>query len=84
MGAWPVSQHFVFRCLNNLGVSVIPDRLRYEVAIVAFYGPGDDDFNIVYDTPITGDVLPGQTVEEVNDVIRRVAALPHRPYRLEG
>jgi hypothetical protein len=76
--------HFVHRCLNNLGVSVVPDRLRYEVAIVQFTGPGDDDFVLVYDTPITGDVLPGQTVEEVNEVIRRVAELPHRPYQLEG
>jgi hypothetical protein len=75
---------YVHRCGNGLGVSVIPDRELYEIAVIHFYGPGDDDFDLIYDTPITGDVLRGLTVGEVNEVIRRVAELPHRPYALES
>lgn len=63
---------------------MIPDRERYELAVIHFASPYDDSFRLVYDTPITGDVLAGLTVEEVNDVIRRVDALPNRPYALAG
>lgn len=75
---------YVHRCLNGFGVSVIPDGARFEVAVIHFYGPGDDDFGLVYDTPVTGDVIPGRTVEEVNEIIAEVAALPSRLYALEG
>lgn len=75
---------WVFRARNNLGLSVIPDRSRFEVAVIQFHGHGDDHFTLVYDTPITGDVLPGQTAEEVRGLCARVSALPHRPFALEG
>lgn len=75
--------HYVHRCLNNLGVSVIGDGYSvYEVAVIHFGVSGD--WVLVYDTPITDDVVPCASIAEVNEVIRQVESLPHRPYALEG
>lgn len=75
-------QH-VHRCDNNLGVSVIPAGIdRFEVAVIQFYAPQMDAYRLVYDTPVTDDVITGLTVAGVNGVIREVEMLPHRPYSL--
>lgn len=66
---------------NGYGISVLygfgysnrhtnPDLRTYEVAVI------DHHNNIVYSTPITNDVLPYQTEEELFDVINQIKSLP--------
>ena len=72
-------EHCVFKFDNGYGASVIrgfgsygyQDGL-YELAVL---GPGG---RLVYDTPITDDVLGHLTPDEVNDLLDRIAGLPPR------
>ena len=64
---------------NGYGVSVIrtpfsyggPNGL-YEVAVIR---GNSDNWQITYDTPITGDVLGWQTPQDIDDVLNRVQSL---------
>jgi hypothetical protein len=72
-------------CDNGYAVSVVCHEGSYgsyqglfEVAIMRA-----DDNEIVYDTPITGDVLGHLDFAEVAEVIEKVRALPKRDWELQ-
>jgi len=72
----------VFRFDNNYGLSVVSHSFSYgnkqekfEIAIIKFNSEDDDDWNIMYDTPITDDVLGYQSKGDTLDVIRKTMEL---------
>lgn len=69
---------------NHYGVSVIRGPYTYggknglyELAVMHM-GPEDKESTLVYDTPITGDVIGHLTPEEVTDLMKQVSELPLR------
>ena len=58
---------------NGYTASVLyfPETDEYEVAVMV----GD---RLVYDTPITGDVVRCQTLQQAWDVVGRISMLPER------
>ena len=72
------TNHAVFRFPNDYGASVIPDGIWFELAVLHFHGPAEHEHRLVYDTPVTSDVLRGLSVAEVAEELDRIAALPRR------
>ena len=71
--------HAIAKFPNNYGLSVVmfPGSYgyefgKYECAVVKFT---DDDFKIVYNTPIASDVIGFLTSEEVENLLSRVEQL---------
>ena len=65
---------------NGYGASVIygygsygNDEAPYELAIIK---GNDEDFAIVYDTPITDNVVTYQTAEQITELLEKIEALP--------
>ena len=72
----------LYRFENEYGASVIKGEGTYgfseglwELAVIRFTGKDMDSFDIVYDTPITGDVIGYLTETEVNDLLTRIENL---------
>jgi hypothetical protein len=68
---------------NGYGLSVVSTESSYggkkglfEAAVIA--DSEDEGWHLVYDTPITDDVLGWQTEEDIEALKARVAALPRR------
>lgn len=77
----------VYRFDNNYGASVIRYPRSYggnqglwELAAIRFYGPAEDDWEITYDT-VTGDVAGYLAVEDVNELLEEIRAMPGEPQR---
>jgi hypothetical protein len=76
------TQH-LFRFPNGYGASVVehpysyggPDGLK-ELGVMKFYGDGDYECRLCYDTPITDDVLGHLTAGQVELLLGQIAALP--------
>ena len=72
------SEQYVFRTTNDYGASIITGGIAYakdgtwELAVIQWKG---NSFDIVYDTPITEDVLGGLTPSEVVSVLERIETL---------
>ena len=69
---------------NHYGVSVVRGPYTYggrnglyELAVV-YMAPEDKESQLVYDTPITNDVMGHLTPDNITDVIAQVEALPPR------
>jgi hypothetical protein len=69
---------------NHYGVSVVRGPYTYggrkglyELAVV-YMAPGDKESQLVYDTPITNDVMGYLTPDNITDVMAQVEALPPR------
>jgi len=69
---------------NHYGVSVVRGPYTYggrdglyELAVV-YMAPEDKESQLVYDTPITNDVMGYLTPDNVTDVMAQVEALPPR------
>jgi hypothetical protein len=67
---------------NGYGASVVMgdhtyggDQGLYELAVIKF-GEDDDDWEIAYDTPITGDVVGFLTYKDVEALLVQIEALP--------
>ena len=65
---------------NGYGASVIygygvygSDEAPYELAVIK---GNDEDFEIVYDTPITDEVVSYQTAEQITELLEKIEALP--------
>ena len=72
----------IYRFDNNRGSSVVQHDFSYggklglwELAVLKFTGPGIDDRQLDYSTPITTDVLGHLTEEEVETVLSEIEAL---------
>ena len=73
----------IYRFPNGYGASVVMGPYTYggskglwELAVIRFFGSGPDDFNLVYETPITDDVLGYLTEAEVDNYLKRIENLP--------
>jgi hypothetical protein len=69
---------------NHYGVSVVRGPYTYggmkglyELAVV-YMAPEDKESQLVYDTPITNDVMGYLTPDNITDVMAQVEALPPR------
>jgi hypothetical protein len=69
---------------NYYGVSVVRGQYTYggkkglyELAVIHM-GPEDKESTIMYDTPITDDVIGYLTPEGVTDIMKQVKELPTR------
>lgn len=72
------SRHYIFKFPNGYGASVIPSHYfdgeeHWKLAVVFYYG--EDYYELSYSTPITDDVLPNLTVEEVNKYLNYIYEL---------
>jgi hypothetical protein len=70
------------RFANGYGISAVrgigtygTDSGLWELAVLQFNGPGWEDFELTYDTPITDDVIGWLDEAEVAAIAQRVAAL---------
>jgi hypothetical protein len=79
-----MGEHAFHMFPNYYGVSVIRGQYTYggkkglyELAVIHM-GPEDKESTIVYDTPITGDVIGYLTPEDVTDIMKQVSELPIR------
>lgn len=71
--------HKVYKFPNNYGASVVKHKYSYggkdglwEVGVIFFYG---DDYELIYSTPITNDVLWYFTDEEVENTLEQIKNL---------
>lgn len=71
--------HKVYKFPNNYGASVVKHKYSYggkdglwEVGVIFFYG---DDYELIYSTPITNDVLWYFTDEEVKNTLEQIKNL---------
>lgn len=73
-----VGTQLVFRFPNGYGASLIngPGSYGYELAVTKFYGPGDDDWHLCYDTPVTSDVLGWLGPDDIEAALDQINALP--------
>ena len=72
----------VYRFSNGYGASVINSHVTgpgWELAVLRWDGR---EARVTYDTPVTGDVEPGLSWEEVKRLLKQIAKLPPaRPAR---
>lgn len=73
----------VYRFPNGYGASVVRHRHSYggatghwELAVIRFPGAASDEFDLVYDTPITDDVIGYLSDAHVAETLVLIAALP--------
>jgi len=81
-----ISDQWIWRFPNNYGASVAQgpysyggDAGLYELAVLKFTGPGDDDSELTYETPITDDVIGWLSLAEVAAKLVEIAALSGAP-----
>jgi len=67
----------VFRFPNGYGASVVqgPGTYGMELAVIRFFSEDNDDFDLVYDTPITADVLGWLTEDDLVRTLKSIKAL---------
>lgn len=67
----------VVRFKNSWGASVINHSGSYgvELAVIKFMSDAMDDFDLRYDTAVTGDVLGWLTPEGLQDALIKISAL---------
>lgn len=75
----------VYRFANDYGASVVRTPFSYggcdglwELGVVLFNGPGEDDYKLTYDTPVTNDVCGHLTDDQVQQTLEAIRALPAR------
>jgi Mg-chelatase subunit ChlD len=68
----------VVRMPNGYGASILRDPYRSapELGVIKFFGPGDFEWHLTYDTPITNDVELFYSEAEVMQLLQQIAALP--------
>lgn len=81
----------VFRFRNGYGASVIQngtsyggDSGLYELAVIRYMSGDDNDWELCYDTPLTGDVLGRLSSDRVEEILNDVAVLPPDAKALAG
>lgn len=89
VGEYETWQHtrvngMMIRFANDYGASIVHHDGSYgvELAVVAFGSSSREDWEIVYDTPITDDVIGWLDPMTLIDTLRRIAALPRYHKRL--
>lgn len=79
---YPKNDQVVFRFPNGYGASIVQGAYTYggskglfDLGVIRWEG---EHWKLVYDTPITDDVLGWQTAEDVYQRLVEIAQLPHR------
>lgn len=79
-----MGKHAFYMFDNYYGVSVIRGQYTYggkkglyELAVIHM-GPNDKESTIVYNTPVTDDVVGYLTPEDVTKIMKEVSELPTR------
>lgn len=79
--------HKVYRFENGYGASVVSfnhmgarsyggeDGL-WEMGVTEFHGPGNDDWEITYETPVSDDVIGWLSDDDVEAKLAEIRALP--------
>lgn len=72
----------LYRCDNGYGASVVQGPYTYggpegkfELAVIKWNSDDVEDFDLVYDTPITSDVIGWLEEEEVQTYLKQIDAL---------
>ena len=72
----------IMRFPNGYGASVVQHSGSYghennlaELAVIKFYGPGDLDWHLCYETEVTNDVIGHLTKEECIELFGRIKNL---------
>lgn len=72
----------LYRFSNGYGASVVRDWASFgsekglwELAVIKYPKPDSDEFILVYDTPITDDVLGSQSVDDIEKLLQRIEKL---------
>lgn len=68
----------IHRFPNNYGASIACNMItRYspELAVIKFHSEDNDDWTLCYTTPITKDVIPYVTEEEIQELLAKIEAL---------
>lgn len=87
-----VGPQIIIRFPNNYGASIIKfegyfggqfislfesiGKGMVELAVIEFYGPGDDDWELCYDTPITSDITSYLNKEKCIEILNNIGNLP--------
>ena len=73
----------IYRFDNGYGASVVQGSVTYggdaslfELAVIRFQGESNEEFTLVYDTPITDDVEGYLDPEDVRRLLDLIEALP--------
>ena len=74
----------VYRFPNGYGASVIctpysygGNRMLFELGVIVF--DKEDDYHLTYKTPITDDVIGYLTERKVQNLLKKIEALPKAP-----
>ena len=74
--------HYIFKFDNNYGASVVKgygsygyEDDRWELAVILFNPGGSERYDLVYNTPITDDVLGYLTDEGVREILQQIKEL---------
>lgn len=68
----------VVRFSNGYGASLVKHSFSYgaiEIAVIKFNSKDNEDWEIVYDTPITSDVIGCNDATEAKEVLSQIQAL---------
>jgi hypothetical protein len=67
----------IFRFDNGYGASLIRHSFSYgdEMAVLQFYSESNTDYKLVYNTPITDDVLGGLSPSEIDEYLEDISKL---------
>jgi hypothetical protein len=72
----------IFRFPNDYGASVVRGPYTYggpeglfELAVIKFTGPGDYDWSLNYETPVTDDVIGRLEEAEVREILVKIKEL---------
>lgn len=68
----------IYRFPNGYGASIVNHSFSYgtELAVIKFNSANDEDFNIVYDTPITDDVIGHCSSNKIISLLKNISELP--------
>lgn len=75
----------VIRFRNGYGASIIESQSPgLELAVLRWWADDNDCFTVVYDTPLTRDVMVGLGADDCLEALCRIAALPPDARALPG
>ena len=77
----PGDLQILFRFRNGYGASVVQNGTsygrgdRYELAVIRYLGPGEHEWSLCYETPITGDVIGHLSISAAHKILNDIGAL---------
>jgi hypothetical protein len=68
----------IHRFPNGYGASVVEHKFSYglELAVIKFKSEDNLDFDIMYDTPVTSDVLGHLNQDSLKDILSQIKDFP--------